>query len=176
MRAYFFVNSALSGIQKGLQVAHCAVEIGLKATLTSDDFPELSRQYRRWRQDHKTIVVLEGGFHADLKKICELFLHGVEGKRPGANPSDFPWAHFSEDEETMNGMMTAVGIILPERIYEAARVLREKRVDMERWVKIDLIDPYHQHFSRKVQLEKLEEFTEWEAELIKLINSCPLAR
>ena len=64
---------------------------------------------------------------------------------------------FREDEETMNGMMTCVGIILPERIYEFAKEMRETP---------DLATGG----------TRFRDFTDWEIELIKLINSRPLAR
>jgi len=142
MRAYFFVNSALSGIQKGLQVAHCVTEMGNKAAAVAswihdqaarDADPEkiaLHDTYFDWAEHAKTMIVLEGGFHAGLQEISNFFApveyegEWPEGfKPPAQNP--YLWAEFYEDEETMNGMMTCVGIILPERIYEAAAHLRE---------------------------------------------------
>jgi hypothetical protein len=154
MRAYFFVNSALSGIQKGLQVAHCVAEMSTKDP--EDQWQRDKSVFETWRDYHKTIIVLEGGFHADLMEIADSFQGNY----------DYCWEAFREDEETMNGMMTAVGIILPERIYKAAEVVRKSHVNL------DLDSP-----DERVH-EVVEEFkiTEWEADLIKLLNSCPLAR
>lgn len=175
MRAYFFANSWLSGIQKGLQAAHVVAEMANSASTVAswpreaqDTEPErtaASDDYFDWATSHKTILVLEGGSHDDLKEICALL---------DTKDNPFSWTSFSEDEESLNGAMTCVGIILPERIYEAASVLRKNKIDVDRWSKLD---PDHPHFSRKVRLgEKVEEYTEWEIELIKLINSRPLAR
>lgn len=191
MRAYFFVNSALSGIQKGLQVAHCVAEINEKyrkkgiwpCNLVCPDQKDARcwNTYNDWATDHKTIIVLEGGFHDDLKKICELFLHGVGGKRPGANPSDFPWAHFSEDEETMNGMMTCVGIILPERIYGAAKEVREGNADLgkhgpeDEWWFSPSLKGVEGKIQERYDLSEWSPYTGWEVELIKLLNR-PMAR
>lgn len=136
MRAYFFVNSALSGIQKGIQVAHCVAEMARNQARGEGGFVD-------WADNHKTIIVLEGGFHQSLREIRFAFTMGFDYKETGTREeSPFPWAAFTEDEETMNGMMTCIGIIVPERIYE----------------------------------DGMEALTEWETELIKLINSCPLAR
>lgn len=154
MRAYFFVNSALSGIQKGLQAAHCVAEMARQseAKLFAEPGSKAS-DFTDWAENFKTIVVLEGGFHDDLRWIKSYFEMGFNFKKTGTkDPSPFSWAAFTEDEETMNGMMTCVGIILPERIYEAAKDYRENRLD------------------------SFTGFTGWEVEMIKLLNSCPLAR
>ena len=165
MRAYFFVNTALSGIQKGLQVAHCVAEFF--ANFEDEAGHDLTgTNLLHWAACHKTIIVLEGGFHQDLQEIEALLHDGDFGRGY--------FASFTEDAETMNGMMTAVGIILPERIYEAAKILRDRKTDMDRWVKLEESNP---HFCRKVGFPgKIEEYTEWEAELIHLLNSCPFAR
>jgi hypothetical protein len=180
MRAYFFANSALSGIQKGLQVAHCVAEMArLAATETDwckhgatavmDKRMAPNKMYADWASLHKTIVVLDGGFHANLREICNFFdPFEYEGEWPEGSilpQNTFPWASFTEDVETMNRMMTCVGIILPERIYEAASAVRERRIDID-----------HPHFSLHVELEETEEYTKWEVELIKLLNSRSLAR
>ena len=105
MRAYVLVHSALSGVQKGIQAAHCLVEMGRKNHAV----------FEEWARKHKTLIVLEGGFHADLEEavlVMEEHLGGL-----GERPALLPWAAFREDEETMNGMLTAVGVVVPERIY-----------------------------------------------------------
>ena len=140
MRAYFFVNTALSGIQKGLQVAHCAVEMG-----------ENNPTYDEWACEHKTIIVLEGGFNKELSEIEDFF---------GEIIHPHPWAAFREDEDTLALAYTAVGIILPERIYEAARIAREE----------------HYELGSSAFSIGDEQFTAWEIELIKLLNSRSLAR
>jgi len=155
VRAYFFVNSALSGIQKGLQVAHCVAE------MSNEDLEDVAvdekGKFEAWRLDHKTIIVLEGGFHADLHDITGMIRDGDHS---------FHWDCFSEDEETMNEMMTCVGVILPERIYEAAKRVRETRVNLELGLDDERVWSVVGEFK----------ITEWEAEFIKLLNSCPLAR
>jgi hypothetical protein len=51
-------------------------------------------------------------------------------------------------------MMTCVGIILPERIYETARKIRAKEITM---------------------CDVLSDISPWEQKLIDLLNSCPMA-
>ena len=189
MRAYFFVNSALSGIQKGLQMGHCVAE--MSQAHTNHDVYEDHPDYLEWASEHKTVVLLEGGFHANLKEI-EAFFEPVmyEGEwpegfePPGQNP--YLWASFTEDEETMNGMMTCVGIILPERIYEAAKLTREKAATLSKhgfgfggpedeWYLAPTLEG-ERMIREKYDISTWSPYTGWEVELIKLLNSCPLAR
>lgn len=141
MRAYFFTNTWLSGLQKGLQSAHVIAELsqGVCGQPAEDDFIE-------WVDNHKTIIILDGGAHADLKRIEEFFQSETER---------YPWASFCEDEYSLNGAMTAVGIVLPEHIYDFAKKLREGE--------------YERH-------EAEHKFDEFDLALIDLLNSCPLAR
>ena len=161
MRAYFFANSWLSGIQKSLQAAHVVAEMATMATLNPTIKPEGTENkavsaFWEWANSHKTILILDGGASQDLISIKEMF---AAGERCWSQPPHGNlWAHFCEDEESLNGAMTCVGIILPERIYETAKIVREEARDKA----------YVQNV--------LREFTEWEIELIKLINSRPLAR
>ena len=71
----------------------------------------------------------------------------------------------------MNGMMTCVGIILPEKIYETARAVRSKEGEL---FPIPIDQPTKYAFCRNDFPN--EYFTPWEVELIKFLNSCPLAR
>jgi hypothetical protein len=147
MRAYFFVNSWLSGIQKGLQAAHCVAEMAMN--LSENDWKQLEEHaYIDWALNHKTIIILEGGSHSDLENIERVF-------NDQTNP--YIWASFSEDEESLNNSMTCVGIIISEKLYEAAQKVRE-----------------YAHDKAYVQNVRLE-FPIWEVMLIDLLNSCRLA-
>ena len=175
MRAYFFVNSALSGIQKGIQVAHCVAELSQKyADIESYAWMrKYFNIFHEWSRQHKTIIVLEGGFQADLREIWKI----LDSRKAGGE-YEFPYPHaaFNEDEETMNGMMTCVGIILPERIYEAAKAVREHQC---KWVSSDTGEGSYKIGFRKFAMPQggwSDLFTDWEVELITLLNSCPLAR
>lgn len=52
-RLYAFVPYQLTGIQKGIQMAHAVVEYALKHSDRSD--------FQEWKKDWKTIIVLDGG-------------------------------------------------------------------------------------------------------------------
>jgi len=105
MRAYVLVHSALSGIQKGIQGGHALVEMGLKS----------HPLYKEWAEGHKTVIFLEGGFQADLEQAEAVMKEHLDGRPEW--PSRLPWAAFREDRETLNGALTAVAVILTEKIY-----------------------------------------------------------
>jgi hypothetical protein len=171
MRAYFFANSWLSGIQKGLQSAHVVAEMAQAEFAMEGEHDGHDNPFQEWAEKHKTIIILEGGTHANLLSICEVLERGP-----------LCWSDFSEDEESLNKAMTCVGVIVPERIYEAARVVRQYKL---KWVNAhespcDKLIFNWEAILRHDEPDRpggwSEHFSKWEVELIKLLNSCPLAR
>ncbi len=112
MRLYSFVNYYISPLQQGLQTAHIVSELFNDYTLC-----EPYEILTDWAKDHKTIVILKGGNSKDLLDLYDFFNDGE---------NDYPFAKFCEDEQSLNGACTAVGIILPEIIYETAALIRNK--------------------------------------------------
>jgi hypothetical protein len=106
-RLYSLTNMYLSSIQKGLQTAHVVSELSLfKRTA-----------YQRWAESDRTIIILNGGNCADLESF-EQFLLDLQEEHSHNNSKKFwPWAAFREDAQSLNGAITAVGIILPESVY-----------------------------------------------------------
>jgi len=147
MRAYFFVNNWLSQIQRGIQVAHCAVEMARYYARHTGVGETRFLDFEEWADQHKTMIVLNGGGHADLNDLTGFLSQG---------PHDLPWGYFKEDRESLNGAVTCVGVVIPERIYEKARMVREGTLCNS---KDELRDPR----------------LEWEADLIDRLNSCSLA-
>lgn len=130
MRLYTFTNMYLSDIQKGIQSAHLVHEIMNEAhdncmTIASDSdlttqeihFDKKALMVKEWAEEHKTMIVCNGGNSANLNAIGELFSNTQ-------NPYPFAW--FNEDEESLNGAITCVGIVLPEELYDCVR-----RADVE---------------------------------------------
>jgi hypothetical protein len=140
MRFYAFTNFYLSSIQKGIQAQHCTAEL----------FTHYNRQSRGgkllydWAQNHKTTIVLNGGNCADLKN---LFL----SLRALCDELGFPYTSFQEDEQSLNGAITCVGVVLPARIYETASLMRTSSevVDVPgeplTWVEEQLIGILNNH-------------------------------
>ena len=127
MRFYGFGNYYLSSLQQGLQAGHAACELFVKydeICLTNMSQPNQIRAVDKneivydWAKYHKTMVLLNGGNSADLADLFA-FLDTPE------NP--YPYVKFHEDEVSLNGALTYVGIILPELIYETSALLRQNR-------------------------------------------------
>lgn len=100
MRLYSFVNYYLSGIQKGIQTAHMVAEMGFHYPFNS--------AFGEWARNHKTIIVLDGGNNFALNNLWNKLV-GFD--------SSWPIAKFVEDKESLNGATTAVGILLPQAIW-----------------------------------------------------------
>jgi hypothetical protein len=108
-RGYFLTNNIyMSSLQAGLQTAHAVAELYEKYQFRSSPEPTFLHE---WAQFHKTIIILNGGNHGDL-----LDLYGV--LEPLAEKLNLPVAKFHEDERSLNGACTCVGIILPDSIYD----------------------------------------------------------
>ena len=98
-RLYSFVNGLyMSPIQHGIQTAHLVGEMAVKNTMI----------FQEWAQYDKTIVILNAGNHKGLYDIYEV----LEEYR-----HDFPVGIFHEDVESLGGIITCVGIILPQQYY-----------------------------------------------------------
>jgi hypothetical protein len=99
MRFYAVGNMYLSSIQQGIQAAHCVAEMSrlwMSNKMVSD-----------WIVTHKTLICLNGGNNQSLNEFYEFVQYQKQ----------FPVAKFHEDEQSMAGMLTCVGIIVPETIY-----------------------------------------------------------
>jgi hypothetical protein len=112
-RAYFFTNMYMNGIHAGIQAGHAAVEMSI----------EYNAIYEQWAADDKTVIVLNGGPQISLEHIfVDLAVYSrhitYEIDRVGI-PMRMPVADFRESFDCLNGALTAVGIIVPDRLYMA---------------------------------------------------------
>jgi hypothetical protein len=133
MRFYSACNMYLSSIQQGIQAAHCVGEMALKIVG--------NKYVSEWLTEHKTLICVNGGNYTSLRAFHTLCTD--------ARNTEYPVAHFSEDYDSLAGMLTTVGIIVPAKIYEA-----------------DLTE-----FGRSAP-----ELTPWELELALALKRMPLAR
>jgi hypothetical protein len=115
MRAYFFGNMYLSSIQQGIQSQHCTADMfvryqgeGVKKDILFD-----------WATNHKTSILLNAGFSSEIRDLFQMF-------NSGTNP--YPWEGFCEGEDALDSAMTCIGIILPERIYNLAAMVRTRKI------------------------------------------------
>lgn len=130
MRAYFFGNMYLSSIQQGIQAQHCTGELIVKykpeLLVPTGYLLDNAEQYEMlcdYLENHKTSILLNGGYSENLHQLVESFSNTE-------NP--YPWAAFHESDEALDGALTCVGIILPEAIYETAAFVRQARSNYDR--------------------------------------------
>lgn len=170
MRCYHFGNYYLSSIQQGIQAAHAQMELfnkykeidlGDYAFSTGHNPSEhiiklssLAEQLFEWSKNHKTMVCLNGGNNKDLLEIKELLTQN----------DMYPWSYFCEDEDSLGAVLTNVAIILPEEIYETARLIRERQYVVFELKVLDLSGLL------------IKELTEFEFNLIQTLNKCQLAK
>lgn len=93
---YFFVMYNLSGIQKGIQAGHAALEYVLKWGNQSPDVCEFIR-------DHKTFILLDGGTSSTMlqreQELAELSIPFASFQEPDLNYSTSAIAFIVHEED-----------------------------------------------------------------------------
>ena len=154
MRLYTFTNMYLSQIQRGIQSAHVASDLLVKYSVHNGI--EKRNTLFDWAGNHKTMIVLNGGYSSTLHVLIDLF----DDPR---NPH--PFAAFYESEDALAGALTCVGIVLPERIYETASLIRQDPTVLS------VINDTGELVSDKIHWT----FNSWEAKLLPELNNYSLA-
>lgn len=167
MRFYAFCNYYLSSLQQGLQAAHVLTEMSLKARLKGGQY---CHQYDNWASDHKTIILLDGGNDKDLRELLTFFNM--------SNP--YLYGSFCEDQQSLNGAMTCVGIILPENIYETVAAIRRGQLYFSN-NRYTFDETMFRDDDETEKLWLLQNFinmlsTPWELEMIKRLGEYGLAK
>lgn len=145
----------LSDIQRGIQSAHCVTDMIYKYQVGTIK----SHIIYNWAKNHKTMILLNGGNQQSLDELYNFM---------SSPANSYPFGLFREDEQSLNGCLTCVSIVIPERIYYHASVLRDPRSQITRInnkckiVDVDLVS-YD------------EEFTDWEVEFMMKLNQYRLA-
>jgi len=163
MRYYGFSNLYISSIQHGIQNAHTIADMFTKYQNSTDDDIDLLYD---WAENHKTMILLNGGYSETLRGLLEMF---NDKKNP------YPFASFNEGEDALDGALTCVGIILPEKIYESSAYIRSlpfrKREEVIEKIKesgmIEL-EPYQ-------GIAVTHELSKWEFNLVLELNNYGLA-
>jgi len=168
MRAYFFGNLYLSSIQQGIQASHTVVEMFNKYLPSNFEHSgeccfEPNKQaiaLSDWATNHKTMILLNGGYSIAILNLLEFF---SESQNP------YPWSEFRESEEALDGALTCIGIILPEKIYDTAKEIRDNN-----GLGLTEIQNYGTYHQAPGSLPV--EITKWEFELIKKLNTFGMAK
>lgn len=114
MRFYSFVNANyLKHIQHGIQSFHALHEMYDKYMTMQHDRLDIVKE---WAKYYKTVIVLDGGDHQDLQEIADFL-------RNNDTALGLPHSRFHEDVRSLNGSLTAVGIVVPANIYDVVKVM-----------------------------------------------------
>lgn len=105
LRMYCIVNQYIAGIHAGIQSAHAIHEMFLRYP---QRFCQASNQLWDWASEDKTIIVLNGGYQSKLYE-----LYGF-----ASTCEDIPISSFKEEQDSLNGALTAIAMVLPEYIYD----------------------------------------------------------
>ena len=165
MRLYSFTNMYLSRLQFGLQTAHVVSEMFTRyhRGCNDDEYDIL----QDWACNHKTIIIFDGGYSETLSHLEDFF-------SSFGNP--YPWAAFREDPLALGsgiaegppGALTAVGVVLPERIYETAAYAREDEATRI------LLNTYA--LNQVVNPDIPNDLSNWEMDMVSELNKYKLAR
>jgi len=110
MRYYGFANFMLSSIQQGVQNFHVLGEM-FNEYPCSDTAAE--RMLVNWSMNHKTAIFLNGGNAQGLRDVYGKLVEFGDAL-------NLPVAKFHEDEDSLDGAMTACGIIVPTLVVDIA--------------------------------------------------------
>lgn len=117
MRLYVFSNMYLSPIQHGIQGLHSMGEMVLKYPTSSKP----GKRFRTWLRDHKTVIVLKGGYSSVLSCIDDA-LSEIASADPG-----LPFAFFRE--EGLEDAITSVSVVVGEASYNPSGNIEEEYGD-----------------------------------------------
>lgn len=177
MRAYFFGNMYLSSIQQGIQTAHVTAEMFCKYPNTEWTASGSPNQHlHSWANDHKTMILLNGGYLETMEDLWRFF---------DKDENPYPYAKFHEGLDSLGGVLTSVGIVLPEKIYLTAAAIRRERPRRGEKSIADLIQENGawvvgtnnvDGFVLKLDEEfRTLEFSKWEFDLMNRLNGFGLA-
>ena len=168
LRCYTFTHFMLSPIQQGIQSGHASMELVNRYTVTEGWVNGHAEFLREWIAAHKTIVCLNGGNSKGLHDLYGFL---------STDENTFPFVKFHEDEDSMEGILTSIALILPARIFETSQLLRRLHA-LPVGVEYVHDKRLHEHrFSfQEDQDWRHETFTEWEFELMQRLSRCGLAR
>ena len=196
MRCYHLCNFYLAGIHAGIQSAHTQHELAIKylastpyRNLAADEsmneygarldlFHDAKAEYIDWANNHKTMILLNGGMMSHLVEF-ETFLT--------ENSHAYAWSSFREEEAALNNALTNVGIVLPEHMYAFSRQVLAfadsgdgfanvyvgidvGQVDFERKAGTEAITAVHHNFSSS----KTYTYSTFDIELLRKLDRLKL--
>ena len=161
MRAYFFGNMYLSSIQQGIQAGHVIGEMSVKYMVPNYD-PVRLAMYKEWAVNHKTMILLNAGYGENILALDRFFNN---------DQNMYPYAMFCEEEASLNGAATSIGIIVPEHIYIGAAQLRGR----DEYDISTIINEYEVRWFDENNNQMCIPISQWESTLMAEMNKYGLA-
>jgi hypothetical protein len=158
----------MSSIQQGIQAAHAQTEMALKYSSSKPE-DKASELWKDWAKNYKTMICLNAGYLERLYELRSL----LEDK---TNP--YPWSYFEEAIQALGGILTNVAIILPEKIYKTAELIRSGEYIVHGISSNNGI--YYHTYNPKIigkyapGANPITVLTAFEVELINFLNTCSL--
>jgi hypothetical protein len=151
----------LSSIQNGIQPLHVVTEIFVKYL---DDKESKFQLFflQEWARKHNTVIVLNAGYSSEIQDLVDFFY---------SEDNPYPWECFHEADDALNGALTSVGIIVPEKIYSLSKELRERKESHEVFSNARFIDDDILGFVTY----NGNDYSNWELELARKLNDYSLA-
>lgn len=153
-RMYCVVNQYIAGIHAGIQSAHAMSEIFLDYSQRRNKAGNLLWD---WADRDKTVIVLNGGYQSSLQELCDK-LKPLSGT--------YPWASFCEEQDALNGAMTAVAVVLPEYMYSPQYAEVVDLVKLSVYTPPQIANQYRDEMGNTVH-----SYTQPEKDLITMIKS-----
>ncbi|UZZ64386.1 hypothetical protein A54_146 [Septuagintavirus sv54] len=114
-RMYVLVNSYMMGIQAGIQAAHAAANlVGHYGFAYADRYDDRYNLVDQWQSKDQTMILLNGGYQSKMLNFAEGFL--------APNIEKIPYAFFCEENDSLNGALTAIAFILPQHLWDVKLV------------------------------------------------------
>ncbi len=107
--AYIWVNWLyMNEKQWGIQTAHCISD------MSQIEFGKDT--YRKWASDDKTIIMFNGTNSGTIKRVYSILQFAARNLQKV--DIEIPHVIFREDDESLDGAVTACGFILPDAVRE----------------------------------------------------------
>ncbi len=170
LRGYFFGNMYLSSIQQGIQQGHCLGRMAAKYRVwEGEGSPD--KFLFDWLEKYETVVLLNAGYSDEIRNLL-LFFNDPQ------NP--YPFGHFRESREALDGALTCAGIVLPHHIYTGAWMVRNAR--LHPWRVDDFLDEVRETGTitvwddpKTMQTSRNYNLSKWEYDMMLRLNNYGMA-
>lgn len=127
LRMYGLVPYNISPIQQAIQFGHAVVEYGQKMKYLGEHNQSLNTQYNDWVNNHKTVILLNGGTTNHKTSLEDGLPFGTLNQHVlTLKENNIEFATFNEPD--LGDQLTAVVFIVDERVFN-----RKKYPDFEDW-------------------------------------------